>query len=161
MAQSATIPNPTRTPRHVYEVFIRTTPERLWAALTNAADTARYFYGTLVDSDWRTGSRLEYRYPGGTLAAEGTVLEVEPGRRLVHTFSALWDEGVFPDRPHLVTWTIEPMGETCRLVCEHADFEGETATLRSVQGGLSVILNGLKTLLETGEPLRFGTAGRS
>jgi hypothetical protein len=63
---------------------------------------------------------------------------------------------VAPDAPHTVAWSIEPMGATCRVSCEHYGFEGETATYRSVSGGLSLILNGLKTLLETGEPLAIG-----
>jgi hypothetical protein len=59
------------------------------------------------------------------------------------------------DRPHTVEWRIEPLGSACRVSVEHRDFDGETATLGSVRGGLSVILSGLKTLLETGEPLRI------
>ena len=144
---------PARAPRHIQQIHIRTTPERLWQAITRASDTRDYFYGTLVDSTWRNGASLVYRNPDGSLAAEGTVLEADPPRRLVHTFSALWDETVRPDPPHRVTWTIEPMGAVCRLTVEHEGFESESATLRSVQGGLSVILDGLKTLLETGQPL--------
>ena len=144
-------------PRHVYEIYVRATPDRIWEAITSPELTRDYFYGTLVSSDWKPGSRLGYAYPDGKLAAEGTVLEADPPRRLVHTFSALWDDQVTPDRPHTVVWTITPMGSTCRVAVEHLDFEGETATFRSVSGGLGVILNRLKTLLETGEPLRIGS----
>lgn len=139
-------------PRHVHEVYIRIGPERLWEALTRSDYTRDYFYGTLVESTWKEGDPLVYRYPDGRPAAEGAVLEADPPRRLVHTFSALWDEAVTPDPPHQVTWTIEPLGPACKLTVEHA-FDRETATLRSVRGGLPVILDGLKTLLETGEPL--------
>ncbi len=143
-------------PRHVYEIFVRAAPERIWEAITSPDLTRDYFYGTRVSSEWTKGSRLTYTYPDGKLAAEGTVLEADPPRRLVHTFSALWDDEVTPDRPHRVVWTITPMGPTCRVAVEHVDFDGETATFRSVSGGLSVILNRLKTLLETGEPLKIG-----
>jgi len=139
--------------RHVQQIHIRTAPERLWQAITRGADTRLYFYGTQVESSWRAGQPLTYHNADGTLAAEGTVIEADPPRKLVHTFSALWDETVAADPPHRVTWTIEAMGDVCRLTVEHEGFEDETATLRSVQGGLSVILDGLKTLLETGKPL--------
>jgi uncharacterized protein YndB with AHSA1/START domain/DNA-binding transcriptional ArsR family regulator len=143
-------------PTHVYEIYIRTTPERLWRAITDGADTARYYYGTAVSSTWQPGAPMTYSYPDGSPAAEGTVLEVDPPRRLVTTFHALWDEETKADRPHRMTWEITSAGESCRLVVTSDDFEGETATYRSFQGGMSVILSGLKTLLETGEPLPIG-----
>jgi uncharacterized protein YndB with AHSA1/START domain/DNA-binding transcriptional ArsR family regulator len=139
--------------RHIQQIHIRTSPERLWEAITQPRFTRDYFYGTLVESTWRKGDALAYRNPDGTLAAEGTVLEADPPRRLVHTLSALWDDAVTPDPAHRVTWTIEAMGPVCKLTVEHEGFARATATLKSVQGGLSVILDGLKTLLETGQPL--------
>jgi DNA-binding transcriptional ArsR family regulator/uncharacterized protein YndB with AHSA1/START domain len=139
--------------RHIQQIHIRTTPERLWEAITQSSFTRDYFYGTLVESTWAKGAPLVYRNRDGSMAADGVVIEADPPRRLVHTFSALWDEAVTPDAAHRVTWTIEPMGPVCTLTVEHEGFEGETATLRSVQGGLSMILDGLKTLLETGQPL--------
>ena len=142
-------------PTHVYEVYIRTTPERLWQAITDGADTARYFYGTIVSSSWLPGEPLVYTYPDGSPAADGVVLEVDPPTRLVHTFHALWDDDTTADRPHRMTWQITQLGDTCRLVVTHDEFEGETATFHSVQGGMSVILSGLKTLLETGQPLEI------
>ena len=145
-----------RRPKHVYEIFVRSTPETIWEALTRPELTRDYFYGTRVSSEWKPGAPLTYDYPDGRRAAEGKVLEIDPPRRLVHTFSALWDDQVAPDKPHRVEWRIEPMGQACRVTCEHSDFEGDTATYRSVSGGLSVILNGLKTLLETGAPLPIG-----
>jgi DNA-binding transcriptional ArsR family regulator/uncharacterized protein YndB with AHSA1/START domain len=142
-------------PTHVYTIFIRTTPERLWEALTTAEDTRRYFYGTAVQSDWKPGSSITYSYPDGTIAAGGQVIEASRPLKLVTTFDARWDPEVAPDRPHRVTWEIEPMGESCRLVVTHDDFDGETATYRSVNGGVAVIVSGLKSLLETGESLAF------
>ena len=79
-----------------------------------------------------------------------------PPRRLVHTFSATWDDQVTPDAPHRVIWTLEPMGTVTKVTVEHFDFAGETATYKSVTGGLSLILNGMKTLLETGAALTIG-----
>jgi uncharacterized protein YndB with AHSA1/START domain/DNA-binding transcriptional ArsR family regulator len=142
--------------RHAYEVVVRTSPMRLWEAITSPELTREYFYGARVRSDWKPGASLIYSYPDGRVAAEGTVLEVTPPRRLVYTFSALWDEAVARDRAHRVIWTLQPMGPVCRVVMENADFEGETATYRSVRERTLLILNGLKTLLETGEPLSVG-----
>jgi uncharacterized protein YndB with AHSA1/START domain len=144
-------------PRHVYEVIIGATPHRIWEAITRPERTREYFHGTRVASEWKPGSALRYTDPDGKLAAEGTVLEVDPDRRLVHSFSALWDAEVTADRPHQVAWTIEPLGRSCRVRVEHHGFEGETATLQSVRGGLSVILSGMKTLLETGQRLEIGS----
>ena len=143
-------------PRHAHEVIIRASAAQIWEAITRAERTRDYFHGTLVTSDWKPGSPLTYAYPDGKPAAEGTVLEVERPRRLVHSFSALWDDEVARDPAHTVVWTIEPLGAACRVTVEHRGFEGETATLMSVREGLSVILSGLKTLLETGERLEIG-----
>ena len=143
-------------PTHVYEIYIRTTPERLWRAITDGADTARYYYGTIVSSTWEAGAPMTYRYPDGTLAAEGRVLEVDPPHRLVTTFHATWDDDVKVDRPHRMTWEITPAGDSCRLVVTSDDFDGETATYRSFVGGMPIIASGLKTLLETNEPISIG-----
>ena len=103
------------------------------------------------------GAPLTYAYPDGSPPPKGTVLEVDTPNRLVTTFHAVWDDETKADRPHRMTWEITPLGETCRLVVTSDDFDGETATFRSFQGGMSVILSGLKTLLETGEPLPLGS----
>ncbi|MDP9484179.1 MAG: helix-turn-helix domain-containing protein [Chloroflexota bacterium] len=143
-------------PTHVYEIYIRTTPERLWRAITDGNDTSRYYYGTAVNSTWEVGAPLTYTYPDGTLAAEGTVLEIDRPNRLVTTFHAVWDPEVAADRAHRMTWEIVLMGDACRLSVTSDDFDGETATYRSVAGGMSVILSGLKTLVETDEALAIG-----
>ena len=138
---------------HVFEIYIRTTPERLWQALTDGELTRRYYYRSVVDSTWEVGADCDYHIDGN-LALTGEILEVEPGRRLVTTFDARWDEEVEPDPPSRITWEIEPQGEhVCRLRVLHEGFDSETATYRSIDGGMPWILSGLKTLLETGEEL--------
>lgn len=135
--------------KHVYEIYVRTTPERLWQALTDPAVTERYYYGTRVISDWQRGSSLTYLNPDGSTSIEGEVVEFDPPRRLVHTFH-------FPshdEKPSRVTFEITPMGETCKLSLIHDEFEGETETYKGVAMGWNPVLSGLKTLLETGEPL--------
>jgi uncharacterized protein YndB with AHSA1/START domain len=139
--------------RHVYQVYIRTSPERLWQAITDPAQTVRYYYGTAVHSDWQPGSPLEYHYPDGTVAARGTVLEVDPPRRLAMDFDALWDDRIRDEPPVRMTWEIVPAGETCRLTVTTDDIVPGSATQESFEGGVVFIVSGLKSLLETGEAL--------
>ena len=139
-------------PRHVYEIFIRTTPERLWRAITDPADTRRYYFGTEVHSDWKTGSKLVY-LDHGEVSLDCKILEIDPAHRLVHSFTALYSPEMATEKPSRVTWEIEKLGDACRLTLVHDEFEGETATYYSVEHGWSQILSGLKTLIETGQPL--------
>jgi uncharacterized protein YndB with AHSA1/START domain/DNA-binding transcriptional ArsR family regulator len=144
--------SPMTVPAQVYEIYIRTTPERLWQALTDGEFTKQYYYQSEVRSDLTVGSPFRY-YGGDEVLLDGEVLEVDPPRRLVTTFSALWSPEVAADPPSRITYEIEPMGAACRLRMIHDGFDSETATYREVAGGWSPILSGLKTLLETGEPL--------
>ena len=138
--------------RHAYEIFIRATPERLWRAITDPADTRQYYFGTDVQSDWKTGSKLVY-LDHGEVSLDCKILEIDPARKLVHSFTALYSPEMASEKPSRVTWAIERMGDACRLTLVHDEFEGETATYYSVEHGWSQILSGLKTLIETGKPL--------
>jgi uncharacterized protein YndB with AHSA1/START domain/DNA-binding transcriptional ArsR family regulator len=144
---------PMSAPMHVYEVYIRTTPERLWQALTDPEVTQRYYYDTRVESGWQVGDPITYSWTDGTVTIEGEIVEADAPRRLVHTFHFTQDPEQSRERPSRCTWEIEPMGEACLLRLTHDGFEGETSTYRSVAKGWSRILSGLKTLLETGERL--------
>jgi uncharacterized protein YndB with AHSA1/START domain/DNA-binding transcriptional ArsR family regulator len=145
-------------PRHVYEVYIRTTPEKLWKAITDPSFTRQYFYEQTVDSTWQPGAAYVQRAPDGTVRIEGKVVEIDPPRRLVHTFACPAKDETRSDRPSRVTWLIEPQGDVCKLTLLHDDFDGETATYKSVGPGWNPVLSGLKTLLETGRPLTLGAA---
>ena len=156
LKQTLEAESPMSAPKQVYEIFIRTTPERLWQALTDGELSRQYYYGTEVRSDLATGSPFQYFGADGTLMLDGEIMEVDPPRRLVTSFSALWSPELAADPPSRITYEIEPMGATCKLTMIHDGFETETATYREVAGGWSFILSGLKTLLETGEPLQTG-----
>jgi uncharacterized protein YndB with AHSA1/START domain/DNA-binding transcriptional ArsR family regulator len=141
---------PMSAPKHVYEVYIAATPERVWRAITESEFTRQYYYGNEVVSDWTPGSDLIYRDPDdGTESIRCEVLEADPPNRLVHSFHFPGTE----EAPSRVTWTIEPRGEASLLTLTHDEFAGETSTYRSVAHGWVPILSGLKTLLETGKPL--------
>jgi uncharacterized protein YndB with AHSA1/START domain len=142
--------------KHVYEVFIRTTPEKLWQAITDPSFTKQYFYGSEVQSDFKTGSAVVWAGSDGKPMIDGKVIEADPPHRLVTTFKDRGIEEMKDDRPSRVTWTIEKRGETCKLTLTHDDFDGETATYNGVQSGWNPVLSGLKTLLETGKALNIG-----
>src|SRR3954452_25248636 len=103
----------------VFEVFIKTTPERLWEAITDAEMRARYSFGVETHSDWSPGSTYKASVPGVVDIAEGENTEVDPPRRLVQTFTALWSDDVKAEGPSRVTWEIEPVGDSCRLTVTH------------------------------------------
>jgi uncharacterized protein YndB with AHSA1/START domain len=135
----------------VFEIYIKTTPERLWEAITDAEMRRRYSFGVGIRSDWTEGSSYTADHPDGGLLCEGENLEVDPPRRLVQTFRALWDEDVRREGTSRVTWDIEPVGDSCRLTVTHDELrEGANG---QIYGGWPMILSGLKTLLETGEDL--------
>jgi uncharacterized protein YndB with AHSA1/START domain len=136
----------------VFEIYIKTTPERLWEAITDAETRAKYNFGVGTRSDWTPGSGYEAVHPGaGITIAEGENLEVDPPRRLVQSFNALWSDDVKAEGTSRVTWEIEQVADSCRLTVTHDELrEGANDEL---YGGWPMILSGLKTLLETGEKL--------
>jgi uncharacterized protein YndB with AHSA1/START domain len=136
----------------VFEIYIKTTPERLWAAITEPAQRAKYNFGASITSDWKVGARYTMSAGNGTvLLGEGEILEVDPPRRLVQTMRALWDDAVKNEGTSRVTWEIEPIGDSCRLTVTHDQLrEGANDQL---YGGWPMILSGLKTWLETGQML--------
>jgi len=141
-----------QTMEKVFEIYIKTTPERLWEAITDGELRRRYNFGVGVSSDWTAGSRYEGIHPmaPGPLL-EGENLEVEPPRRLVQSFCALWGEDARAEGTSRVTWEIEQVEDSCRLTVVHDELrEGASPEL---YGGWPMILSGLKTLLETGESL--------
>jgi uncharacterized protein YndB with AHSA1/START domain len=134
-------------------VFIRDTPDEVWRAITQSEFTLRYYYGSTVESDWQPGSTYRYAISGND-AIVGTVVEADPPRRLVQTFDARWDDEVAADAPSRLTWELEETAPgITKVTTIHDDFPSRTATFHQVSGGASFILSGLKSLLETGEPL--------
>jgi uncharacterized protein YndB with AHSA1/START domain/DNA-binding transcriptional ArsR family regulator len=140
------------TMEKVFEIYIKTTPQRLWEAITNSEMRQKYNFGVGLVSDWKPGSHYEGVHamaPGALL--EGEILEVEPPRKLVQSFRALWSDDVKAEGTSRVTWDIEQIEDSCRLTVTHDQLrEGANDEL---YGGWPMILSGLKTLLETGELL--------
>jgi uncharacterized protein YndB with AHSA1/START domain len=136
----------------VFEIYIKTTPERLWEAITDPSQRAKYNFGVGTRSKWTPGSGYEGFHKGAGIAiAEGENLEVDPPRRLVQSFTALWSDEVKAEGTSRVTWEIEQVEDSCRLVVTHDQLREEASD--ELYGGWPMILSGLKTLLETGELL--------
>ena len=142
-------PNQTQTTRLVHEIYIRTTPERLFQALTDGELTRQYYMGTRVQSDWAAGSAYTYAYPTGETMIDGQVLEIDPPRRLVLSFHPLFTgQDIGTSR---VTHEIEQIGDVCRLTLIHDDLDAQGAG--GIDSGWAQILSSLKSLLETGQAL--------
>ena len=141
-----------KTMEKVFEIYIKTTPERLWEAIINPEMRRKYNFGAGVESDWTPGSRYQGVSPLAPAALwEGENLEVDPPRRLVQSFRALWSEDVKREGTSRVTWEIEPVGDSCRLTVTHDQLREDANA--ELYGGWMMILSGLKTLLETGQSL--------
>jgi uncharacterized protein YndB with AHSA1/START domain/DNA-binding MarR family transcriptional regulator len=140
----------------VYEIYIKTTPERLWQAITDPELRSKYSFGVGVYSDWTPGAPYHARTTDLTISpgveiASGEIVEVDPPRRLVQSFRAQWSDEVKREHESRVTWEIERVGDSCRLTVTHDQLRaGANAQL---YGGWPMVLSGLKTWLETGEML--------
>lgn len=142
----------TAAPAAVSTIYIRAPAERIWHALVDPALTVLY-HGAAFETDWLPGSPLR-TIRDGQPDVEGELLEVDPPRRLVHTFRALWTEASRSDPPSRVTWEIEEAAPgVCRVTLVHDQLVQGSATARAVTAGGPRILSGLKTLLETGTAL--------
>ena len=139
----------------MYSVFIRATPDQVWDGITKPEFTTRYFYGTKIDSTFEPGAPyLSVADDGGETLVDGEILESDPPRILRHTWRSLYDEETAGEPPSRVTWEIEPQeGGVTKLTVTHDQLEASPKTAEGVAGGWSYVLSGLKTLLETGEPL--------
>ena len=135
----------------VYQLFIRATPEQVWEAITKSEFTTRYFFASRIEME--NGRRRAYG-PNGELWGDSAILEEDPPRRLVHEWQGLYDPELAAEETSRVTWEIEPQdGGITKLTLIHDQLEGAPRTAESVSGGWMFVLSGLKTLLETGQPL--------
>jgi uncharacterized protein YndB with AHSA1/START domain len=139
----------------VYQVFIKAPPERIWDAITRPEFTTQYFHGAHVEN---TAEVHVVRGPEGEDWGTGPTFEFDPPRRLVHEWRSLYDPDLASEEASRVTWEIEPQeGGISMLTVTHDQLEGAPKTAASVYGpGWMMVLSGLKTLLETGEPLFAG-----
>jgi uncharacterized protein YndB with AHSA1/START domain len=141
-------------PEFVYVTYIATTPERLWAALTNGEFTKKYWYGRRIESDWQVGSPVRF-FDGDSedLTDSGVVLESEPPRRLSYTFQNEFGPKVSDMKPSRVSFTLQAFNEgLVKLTLVHDELPSEEIA-EGFREGWSPILSSLKTFLESGKPL--------
>lgn len=139
------------TDKHVCTIYIKTTPERVWQALTNGEFTARYFHATRIDSTWEPGATVTYYNADDTIAVQGQVLEVNYPRLLSFTWHVHYNPEAFKERPSRVTFELEAVEDATKLTLIHDDFDEGSVVLPSITSGWIAILSNLKTLLETGD----------
>ena len=140
-------------PVHIYQVYIGCRVNDAWQALVDGRQTQQYYYGTKVESEWNEGSDLRYLYPDGTVAADGTVVAIDPPNRLEMIFHPRWDAEIEKGGPARMVWLVEESNGATRLTVELYDLVPGSRSYDDFVGGLPMIVSGLKTLLETGKPL--------
>lgn len=140
--------------QHQYEVYIRATPEQVFAAITDPELTRQYFHGTAFDQPPVQGRRYSTSIADGRPAVDGTIEVLDPPHRFVQTWHVLYDAEMAEEPVSRVEWLVEEAGPgLTRLRVVHGDLAQSPLTWRSVRHGWVWILDGLKSLLETGTPL--------
>jgi uncharacterized protein YndB with AHSA1/START domain len=155
-AIKAQLESPMDTIDHIYSVYIKAEPARVWRAIVDGDETVRYYFGTRVASDWTAGSPLTYAYPDGSTAADGKILEIEAGRRVVMSFHPRWDPGIESEGAVRMTWEVEPAEDGGSKLTVTSALKPDSKAAEEFAGGIVYIVSGLKTYIETGEPLSVG-----
>ena len=140
--------------KHVYQIYIKATPEQVWEAIVEPSWTRRYFHGTAFDSPPVKGQPYRTTIVDGRPAVDGVIEELDPPNRLVMTWHVLYDAAMSEEPASRVEWIVERAGDDLtRLRLEHGDLAGSPLTWANVKDGWVYVLDGLKTLIETGESL--------
>jgi uncharacterized protein YndB with AHSA1/START domain len=144
-------------PEFVYVIYIETTPEKLWQALTSSEFSRRYWFGTELQSDFKVGSPFAL-VMNGTTTDVGEILEADPPRRLSYSFRHVLDDEMRNERPTKVVFAIEPHGKLVKLTLTHEGFAEDSKLLDGISKGWPAILSSLKSLLESGNALAIPVA---
>ena len=141
-------------PLTVYTIYIASTPEKVWEALTSAEFSRKYFFGNAVEVDLRVGGAFIVRTPDGALHISGEVIECDPPNKLTFTFNVNWPALIEKLGPTLVTYKIEQVGEVVKLTLSQShDRPLSDDILAGGRQGWPAILSSLKSLLETGQAM--------
>jgi len=152
-------------PAYVYVTYIRTTPEKLWEALTKGDFSEKYWFGYRIETDWKVGAEFRLRAPDGNRDKNwaGKVLEYDPFQRLTYTSSLCSDHNEGADKRHgptTITYELKAMGPMVRLRLIHenliaGDFEKDPDLWKGINNGWPAVISSLKSLLETGQQIIF------
>ena len=134
----------------VYVTFIRTTPEKLWSALTDASQMKEYWFGMHFETDWKAGSAWQMIFPDGRVADTGEILKLEPLKRIQLKWRNEFRPELKAEGFALCTIEIEPYGDAVRLSIAHTIERADSKFIEAVSGGWPKILSNLKSLVETG-----------
>jgi DNA-binding transcriptional ArsR family regulator/uncharacterized protein YndB with AHSA1/START domain len=138
----------------VFEVFIQATPERVWSALTDNELIPAWAHSLVVTGDWEVGGKLLWKLPDGRVATESEIIELTPPNRLVCSTRQVYMPEMAAEPPYKLSWEIDAVGKSAsRVRVTSWDFATEGANYKLVKGGQRAMLDTLKTLLETGQPL--------
>ena len=137
----------------VYVTYIRTTPEKLWAKITETEVPREFFWATALHAEWKVGGKWNSTAPDGTLVDGGEVLEIDPPKRLVLS----WRHEMNPEKKaegwSRMSYELEEKGEMVKLTVLHEMDRGQSQFIQAVSNGWPTILSSLKTMLETGTAL--------
>jgi uncharacterized protein YndB with AHSA1/START domain len=140
-------------PKFVYVIFIRTTPQKLWSALTDPDFTKQYWFGTYHATDWKPGSAWQLRFADGRVADSGEIVEANPPKRLVLKWRNEFRPELKAEGFSRCTIDIEPVDGAVKLTIAHEIDAPGSKFIEAVSGGWPLILSNLKSLLETGKVL--------
>ena len=135
----------------VYVTFIRTTPQKLWDALTQPEFIRQYWFDMAIECEWKQGSPWKMLRPDGTLSDAGEILEIDPPRRMVIRWQNEWKPELKAEGPSRCTIELEPVNDAVKLTIAHEIDQLDSKFITAVSGGWPRILSNLKSLLETGE----------
>jgi uncharacterized protein YndB with AHSA1/START domain len=134
----------------MYVTYIRTTPEKLWSALTDPATMEQYWFGMHQDSDWLPGSAWQLVFPDGRIADAGEIVEADPPRRLVIKWRNEFKPELKEEGYSRCTMELDPATDAVKLTITHVMERSESKFIEAVSGGWPKILSNIKSLLETG-----------
>ncbi len=135
----------------VYVTFIRTTPAKLWSALTDPTFMRQYWFGTVAECEWKKGSPWKLVNPDATTMDTGEILEIDPPRKMVIRWQNEWKPELKAEGPSRCTIELEPMDHAVKLTITHEIERPDSKLIAGVSGGWPLIVSNLKSLLETGE----------
>jgi len=135
----------------VYVTYIRTTPEKLWRALTDSEFTRQYWSGVNLECDWKKGAPWKMVYPDGTITDTGEILEIAPPRRMVIRWQNEWKPELKAEGSSRCTFELEPAGRAVKLTITHEMERPGSKFITAASGGWPQVLSNLKSLLETGD----------
>lgn len=140
-------------PVYEYVAYVKCEPDAAWRAITEGDQTLQYFYATRVESTWEPGAPIRYLGTNGSVVADGAVIAIDAPRRLEMDFHPRWDPGLDAEGPVREVWLVEAANDVTRVSVQVWEVDVESKTYADFTTGLPFIVSGMKTLLETGEPL--------